>query len=1019
MTTATAEPHPRSQPRALAIEQIYITHCLYGEGKFPQAGFNIRAASTDDSLLLRFALEYPHYELPFRADKGTESPSTPVRLALVRIPGGKHALIHSVYLPGGSSGRPNNFFTHLAVFAGLSARDALATWGSPDWVVDCERTTPTSLPLLAQLPTPGPIDDQAVTRFLQGDLSSDTEDLASLILPARLVGEPERCRELVLRTVRGCQLALTAGPVDSRRRFFILAEPGLTALMLYAAARFLPAAVAARLTFSTYEPPRGGQLRSFEHAQVVGSYGEGPNWLPLDLLAGRGYFLDTFRHQCSPELRDGKENELEQWVDLAVRANWETVDKAHRVLGDKNAAVVSFPDAVQAAVLSSRLESGDIAAEQLVALKHKPWGTAILDKHRGTVWSLVREASLTDVTLREEFVDLLREHLPELERRTAEALSQGVESEWRLRWQLLRFLLRDQPRRIWETLERILPEQPYLPQLRVALLREIHDLGIAGISRRLRLHSLLRNCTPDELDELMRSDLPPEWLVWALCYALVHGTAKASVVRYLHDADRALLRTFWRELQLVKEERHRRKLLEPLFPASEQGIGFLGRLLETRCRIRPRTLQWLVETLGVWRSEWHPFWLRDSHLTSLVELLRRLGPEAQPLWDSLIGQIDRDVLIPGESYQRSLLSELAAARDRPGPALPAATADAVADWVLLREHFQNACGVGKAERQPIIDACNRRGLDPIDMLAGYFKQFVLGQGINPLVLDDFAGFFHTFSLEQDEYQKYSSRLLWWLRIVEACPDEANRAAYQQYYLDQFIPFEFRWMLAEETYHGGKLLPAVFEGLPKPTEPGKAGQVHFGAATSELFRLAGVRSDALAGASLWQLGRLRFSWLLPGIAGGIVTALVGAVFRSSLQKTALVALFLPVVYALADNIALQSLALVLRTLDLRTAKAFHFRSALKKELLIGLGIGVTCAAIFASLALAWRSSAMMVLALGGAIALSMAAAAAMGCALAVWLRRRNWDGRLSAGALVRPAAGIIALVLYLGLAAWLL
>src|SRR3989442_12558676 len=81
---------------ATRIEQMYITHCLHGEGVHRQAGFNIRACSRQDALLQRFALEYPHYVLPAgmaAAEKAATPP--PVRLARVGVPAGRKGLVHS------------------------------------------------------------------------------------------------------------------------------------------------------------------------------------------------------------------------------------------------------------------------------------------------------------------------------------------------------------------------------------------------------------------------------------------------------------------------------------------------------------------------------------------------------------------------------------------------------------------------------------------------------------------------------------------------------------------------------------------------------------------------------------------------------------------------------------------------------------------------------------------------------------------------------------------------------------
>src|ERR1043166_2287192 len=116
------------------IDQLYFTHCLYDEGLSREAGFGVRSSSTRDPVLLRYVQEYPPYELPtgFRP----EEVAPPARLALVRLPGGRSALMHSVFRPQDERGRANNFFTHVIAAAGLPVKEALAGWASADWVTD-------------------------------------------------------------------------------------------------------------------------------------------------------------------------------------------------------------------------------------------------------------------------------------------------------------------------------------------------------------------------------------------------------------------------------------------------------------------------------------------------------------------------------------------------------------------------------------------------------------------------------------------------------------------------------------------------------------------------------------------------------------------------------------------------------------------------------------------------------------------------------------------------------------------
>jgi hypothetical protein len=1010
---------------SLPAEQLYVTHCLHDEGVYRQAGFTIRACSTNDLLIHRFLLEYPTYELPRGLDNGDIRPEdTPRRLARVRIPGGNSALIHSAYLQDDDRGRTNNFFSHILVRRNLGAREALAAWAAAEWVMGCPRTAGKNLPRLEGVPAGTVVADEAVTAFLQPTVAAADQDLATLTCPARLANDPKRRRGLLALTLRGCQLALQAGPA-SRSRFYILAEPGLTALLLYAAARFLPEAMAANLTFSTYENAHR-DLRTYRQALVVGTWLADPiKGLEPEFFTTRGFALDTFAFQSSPELRGDAESAFEEWLDLAARGDWGSIDKVHQLVGSKDFSLVSFKEALQAAQVSRKLKAGQARPEDLLVLRRSALGEPVLEKHRDKVWPILRESCLIDERLCREFADTLRAHLPDLERECVEALKANPPGDWRPSWRLLGIILENDPVKLRETFQRILPEPPYPAELRLALLQELHQRGLSPLDQRLPFHGLLKNCTSADLELLTRSNLPHEWVSWALFYVLMKPELKTQAIRFLHGGDDGLVRAFCEQLNLLREEGARRAILVPLFSVTEPaGVRFLDRFLSQRWNVRGETLSWLLDQLGLFKPERADFWRHDQRLGRLLDLLRGQGGDAAPLWDRLCGQVTEDVLLPGRGGGDSLLLELAAARDRPGPPLPPSAAQAINDWVLLRDHFEKASAVTEEERQAILQACQRRALNALAVLGRYFERFVQPHGMRDEVLADFAGFFHSFYPSGTGRQDHASRLVGWLHVVAVCRDESQRAFYQQYYLNKCLPAEFRQQLVEETHQAGQLLPVVYQAEQKgepiappaaaaATAPARAPAVP--ASADELFQLTGVRGpDASALASFLQ----RAPWVLCSLAGGIGAAYVAKLYQVQFQQTALLVFFLPLLLPLVETIALQSVCWSMGV-SKRSLPRRELLRELGKGLLVGLLLSLVCGGLAAVLPLIWAAPMPLVLCLSGAVSAGMLSGTLVGLAMPVLLARTARGARVAAGPLTRAIANVLAVLVFLMLAVVLL
>lgn len=188
---------------------------------------------------------------------------------------------------------------------------------------------------------------------------------------------------------------------------------------------------------------------------------------------------------------------------------------------------------------------------------------------------------------------------------------------------------------------------------------------------------------------------------------------------------------------------------------------------------------------------------------------------------------------------------------------------------------------------------------------------------------------------------------------------------------------------------------------------------------ELFQLIGVHlADAQQTSSIAAF-RNRFPWLIANIGGGILAAFLSGVFEAELQKVVALALFIPVVLALAESVSIQSVSLALQSLRGTTPTLAAILKKLRGELGTGLLLGAACAATVATVAAVWLGQMVVVICVLGGIAGSVTCAAIIGTAIPNLLRFFHREPQVAAGPIALAAADMVTLLIYFSLARWLL
>jgi magnesium transporter len=187
----------------------------------------------------------------------------------------------------------------------------------------------------------------------------------------------------------------------------------------------------------------------------------------------------------------------------------------------------------------------------------------------------------------------------------------------------------------------------------------------------------------------------------------------------------------------------------------------------------------------------------------------------------------------------------------------------------------------------------------------------------------------------------------------------------------------------------------------------------------LFQLIGVHlTQAQQGLPLVAFSK-RFPWLLCNTGGGILAALLSGLFQAELERVVALALFIPVVLALAESVSIQSVSLALQVLH---GRQITFNEILRKvttEGATGALLGIASGILVALVALVWLGLPRVAACLGLGIAGGVTCAAVIGVALPNLFRLIDRDPQVAAGPIALAVSDMVTLLFYFNLARWLL
>jgi magnesium transporter len=164
----------------------------------------------------------------------------------------------------------------------------------------------------------------------------------------------------------------------------------------------------------------------------------------------------------------------------------------------------------------------------------------------------------------------------------------------------------------------------------------------------------------------------------------------------------------------------------------------------------------------------------------------------------------------------------------------------------------------------------------------------------------------------------------------------------------------------------------------------------------------------------RISRSRLPWLVAGLLGGILAALVINQFEASLEEVLALSFFFPVIMAMGGNTGTQASTVAVRGLATGDIRMVNIGKRLWLEMKVAFFNGIICGILLGLIVGAWLSN----FTLGGIVALALVLiiviSGFIGAAIPIALKRMRVDPALATGPFVTTSNDLLSLVIYLGL-----
>lgn len=186
------------------------------------------------------------------------------------------------------------------------------------------------------------------------------------------------------------------------------------------------------------------------------------------------------------------------------------------------------------------------------------------------------------------------------------------------------------------------------------------------------------------------------------------------------------------------------------------------------------------------------------------------------------------------------------------------------------------------------------------------------------------------------------------------------------------------------------------------------------ASEDISLMAGVLDQEIAEESALKISRARLPWLLLGLLGGLVSAIVINHFHGSIEKVLALSFFIPVIMAMGGNTGIQASTVVIRGLATGDISIIRIGRRLLTELWVALINGMLCGILLGLIVSFWLSDLLLGIGVGVSLITVILFSGSFGAFIPLFLKKYNIDPALAAGPFITTSNDILGLLIYLSI-----